>query len=517
MNWLNNVFGNRTASSVPELNNIKNKDKFKGTISKINVPNNFCDCADDLLTLQNDIVAYNCYISLFNIVYDKRWQVIGDEDNFYTNKLKELGIDDFLRKCFWEMLMRYDNALILFDEDGFPFLKSFKEDNGQINIAIVEKSLSKRLIGYEVSFRDEQKVILYSKDEVYHLKSSHGLNGSSAIFRAKEFIKAKSLEIASGQKHAASGHYPKIVGSIDWQQMDLIENKDFTSIIEATTETFKGLVSDKSTGAMFVYPAKDVKILQPQQIDFEKLFKTWNNEICYAFLIPPSFLGGANQANFKTEQDRDNLIESSVAEYRRTLEKVADYILSEYSEVYKEENLIGNLKFTFGDPITDEKLRIRQQLQNSFTLYVQNKDVIESQGFTFNTDNLENLGFTRKNKALPIDTNLDIKKAFVDKELLDTVYSSYKDSVNMSLSECLKWKDNKVSLLASESREPLNRAIELLSTKKDDWTKKHIDWANKAIAYIARAKEIGKGKVTNQTYPLGRNEIALKNWAYKLN
>lgn len=519
MGWINNVFGNQNLISPQiETSSKRDKDKLLGTSTKVTVPNNFCEYDDNLQALQNDIVAYNCYVSLFNIVYDRKWQVIGDKDNFYTNKLKSLDIDTFLRKCFWEMLMRYDNALILFDDEGYPFLKPFKTDSGLIDVTHVVKKVSGRLVGYDVSFREHNKKIFYSKEDVYHLKSCHGEIGSSAIFRAKDYIKAKGLEIAAGQKHAATGHYPKIVGSIDWSSSEKSELSDteITNMVESTESAFKGLVSDKSAGAMFTYPVKDLKMLQPQYFDFDKTFNAWDKQICYAFLMPPSFLGSTQQANFKTEQDRDNLIESSVAEYRRTLENVADYILSEYSEVYKEENLTGNLRFTFGDPLTDEKLRVRQQLQNSFTLYVQNKDTIEEQGFTFDTSNLESLGFIRK--KISKTTEKDFSKAAIpEKELLDIVYSAYYESVNLTLPELKKWKENEISLLATESRPHLDTAINLLSTKKEDWTSKHIKEAKKAISYISKAKEIGKGKVTNQTYPFGRNEIALKNWGYKLN
>lgn len=517
MNWLNNIFNKNILGSnsitnliPPEVKTKSQRDKIRGTATRNNIPNNFCSCDESLVELQNDTVANNCYYSLWNLIYSKKWQIIGDKNNFYTDLLKQLDIDNFLRQCFWEMLMRYDNALILFDNEGYPYLKPFINDLNSVDVKIRYKRLSGRIVGYDAYFKEEGRKIFFDKDNVFYLKSSHGNAGNSAILRAKEYIKAKTLEIYGGQKHAETGHYPKIVGSVDLSGIESLDDFDIGETTKVIEETFKTLVSKNSTGAMFPYPIKDLKMLQPTQIDFDKLFNTWNKEICYAFFMPPSFLGINQQANFKTEQDRDNLIEGTIAEYRIRLENVADYILKNWTQ--PGSNL--DLKFTFGDPITDEKLKIRQQLQNSFTVFVQNKETIEAQGFTFDNSNLESLGFVRKEKInLP---NTPITKS-INNEELNNVYDTYKKSINMTLAELTVWKLSNISLLATESREALDKAINLLSTKKEDWGMPHIKDAKKAIAYINRGEVIGKGKVTNQTYPLGRNEIALKNWGYKLN
>ena len=97
---------------------------------------------------------------------------------------------------------------------------------------------------------------------------------------------------------------------------------------------------------------------------------------------------------------------------------------------------------------------------------------------------------------------------------LNSVYSKYKNSTNMSYSELNKWSKNPCSTKASIGRTAINRNLNLLSTPKSQWTQQDITEANKAISYLARAKTIK----SNNNVPgcnMTRNEIALKNWAYK--
>lgn len=111
--------------------------------------------------------------------------------------------------------------------------------------------------------------------------------------------------------------------------------------------------------------------------------------------------------------------------------------------------------------------------------------------------------------------NKDIKKA-VEKTKLDEVYKKYNETVNMSYKELKNWAENPKSKVASLDRTPIRRNLRLLQKKKEDWTQKDITDANRTISYVNRAKAIGKGKVTAKSEPFGRNEIALKNWAFKL-
>lgn len=96
----------------------------------------------------------------------------------------------------------------------------------------------------------------------------------------------------------------------------------------------------------------------------------------------------------------------------------------------------------------------------------------------------------------------------------DLVYNKYKNSTNMSYSELKNWSQNPCSYKASIGRTAINRNLNLLSTPKSQWTDRDITEANKAISYLARAKTIK----SNNNVPgcdMTKNEIALKNWAYK--
>lgn len=98
-------------------------------------------------------------------------------------------------------------------------------------------------------------------------------------------------------------------------------------------------------------------------------------------------------------------------------------------------------------------------------------------------------------------------------EKRDIIYQKYKDSTNMTCSEMKKWESNLLSREASLDRKPIKRNVKLLCTPKNEWDKKLLKEANKAISYLARAKKI-KSKNYVGSSGLTKNEIALKNWAY---
>ena len=122
----------------------------------------------------------------------------------------------------------------------------------------------------------------------------------------------------------------------------------------------------------------------------------------------------------------------------------------------------------------------------------------------------------QKKKAKKLNYLMLIKKAKTFEERRDEVFKEYKDTINMSYSELLEWSKNPKSKLASVNRDPINRNLKLLAKKKEDWTENDLTEAKKVIAYKARAITEGKGVVTEETKPFGRNEIALRNWAIKI-
>jgi len=99
------------------------------------------------------------------------------------------------------------------------------------------------------------------------------------------------------------------------------------------------------------------------------------------------------------------------------------------------------------------------------------------------------------------------------REELDEVYSKYKATVNMSASELETWSENACSKKASVSRAPIKRNLELLRTKKENWTSKHIRWANRTISFVNRMKGAEQGEPAAEGCP-SKRDISLKNWAY---
>ena len=116
-------------------------------------------------------------------------------------------------------------------------------------------------------------------------------------------------------------------------------------------------------------------------------------------------------------------------------------------------------------------------------------------------------------------TSEDFKKAApsVDKEKLNEVYSKYKKETNMSYKELKAWSEHKCSKKASLSTGPIKRNLELLSTSKENWTEKHITWANKTIAFNSRMQKMPKGKPISKECPISKRDISLKNWAFDPN
>ena len=94
----------------------------------------------------------------------------------------------------------------------------------------------------------------------------------------------------------------------------------------------------------------------------------------------------------------------------------------------------------------------------------------------------------------------------------DIIYKEYQRQINMDFSDLIKWKNNPLSKLASESRKPINLALRL-STHKSKWTTRHYRGALKAISYLKRAKKIKSKNHVGKTR-LTYNDIALRNWGY---
>lgn len=128
-------------------------------------------------------------------------------------------------------------------------------------------------------------------------------------------------------------------------------------------------------------------------------------------------------------------------------------------------------------------------------------------------------GFVYDNFSVVI--NPAIKTAYINNSEqlkegseLDEVFKKYNDTVNMSYSELKKWSETDCSKKASIDRSPIVRNLHLLSTPKNAWGKKEIEWANKTISFVSRMKNAEQGKDASKDCDDSKRDISLKNWAY---
>ncbi len=98
-------------------------------------------------------------------------------------------------------------------------------------------------------------------------------------------------------------------------------------------------------------------------------------------------------------------------------------------------------------------------------------------------------------------------------ENLDEVYSKYKSVTNMGYAELEAWSKTECSKKASLDRSPIERNLRLLSKKKEDWTAKDVEDANRTISFVSRMKGAEQGEPAAEGCP-SKRDISLKNWAY---
>jgi hypothetical protein len=100
---------------------------------------------------------------------------------------------------------------------------------------------------------------------------------------------------------------------------------------------------------------------------------------------------------------------------------------------------------------------------------------------------------------------------------IDEVYSKYHATVNMGYSALKSWAENPCSKVASLSRGPINRNLNLLSKGKGEWTMSDVRSANRTISFVSRMKGAEQGEKTKgsdgRSCP-SRRDVSLKNWAY---
>jgi hypothetical protein len=235
-----------------------------------------------------------------------------------------------------------------------------------------------------------------------------------------------------------------------------------------------------------------------------------------------SILGKTGSNRAESEQQRDNFDQQVVKTFQDLVCRVANEFLIPLLAPHSHSEFV----YQYYSEETDESIKLRDQqlklaeliispdfelFKSANNLRLDFKQIAE---LFQTTHGLELI--TENEEIETAESTIEGTRAYGEEDI-DSVYSEYRQAVNMSYSELKAWSENPKSKLASDSREPVNRNLYLLEQSKADWTVSDLPKAKKTIAYIARAKTMGKGVVTNQTEPYGRNEIAMKNWAYDIN
>lgn len=109
------------------------------------------------------------------------------------------------------------------------------------------------------------------------------------------------------------------------------------------------------------------------------------------------------------------------------------------------------------------------------------------------------------------DTLLDTQAP--DPDELDQVFADYQSITNMGAAELRRWKEHPCSSAAGVDKSPIDRNIELKETNKDDWTEKHVRWANRTISFVSRMLGNESGEPASEECPDSKRNYSLKNWA----
>jgi hypothetical protein len=101
--------------------------------------------------------------------------------------------------------------------------------------------------------------------------------------------------------------------------------------------------------------------------------------IALAFGLAPSFLGIGNTANHKTDKEVDTTIDTTLGLYKQELYKVLNWLLSNYSSLYQQELESNSVEFTFGDPVTENNLKVQNQQFSQLIEVTKNFPELKSQ------------------------------------------------------------------------------------------------------------------------------------------
>ena len=112
----------------------------------------------------------------------------------------------------------------------------------------------------------------------------------------------------------------------------------------------------------------------------------------------------------------------------------------------------------------------------------------------------------------------------------DDVFEAFNDRVNMTVGELEAWKDSDNFDVYADQKSggedittPVNDAIRLLETPKDEWGDKddgfnEVEEANQLLSFTSRMQGVESGDPMPNTDPkLSKRDASLINWAFDPN
>jgi hypothetical protein len=393
----------------------------------------------------------------------------------------------FLSQKKYESIV--SNANFLFgEEDSYEkriwIIKEYKQRNGEITLIKDENKISSfaqkshdytfnnaNLDENTVAFNDEIIESLKNKVKQHNVKS----NNKITLTQLKKVYRRGMGAFSNSNRLNASN-----------QQLAMARVNMFLKMAkgEEVKDSYRKADEDIIDQSVFSYEIKDnefILSLQSKQVD--------------------EFIDDIDDEFFEEEVFERNRVSYSIN--KKIIN--GEYIIDLIENIEYKDNFNYFSKSHIDSDTGDQDLDIilAAIYDSEF-----NEDVI----LDFLNDDIDNNNLVEEHIGSMV---IQAKKTTQDK--IDEVYKKYHDTVNMSYSALKKWSENSCSRAASLSRAPINRNLNLLSKKKEEWTMADVRSANRTISFVSRMRGAEQGEPVNgpddQKCP-SKRDISLKNWAY---
>lgn len=317
----------------------------------------------DLALLQKDPIANNAYNSIANLIFKDGYSIYNSKySSHYKDLINEYNLIDFLKECLHELIFGTGNGIIIFDENKkLKLLPLFINNKLQYKAKI--QSYSGKIVAFESTVLSGYTFSL-DIDNVFYLKNGQALYGVSPLVLARDDIVGKNYDNKFLELVASTGYKDTIVGLIKDEIFDsdgLTTSGDTIENLAQNWTKAMAKLQEKGSGAAAINGIASFQNIQQRLPNSKELRIMRDTGIAQAFGLAPSFLGIGNSANHKTDKDADTTIDTTLTLYKQELYKVINWALSNYSSLYKQELKNNTVEFSFGDPVTENDLKIQDQ------------------------------------------------------------------------------------------------------------------------------------------------------------